>query len=626
MLPQLTVFTPQTFTKDSKRHGRSSRKRNDRQQKSTWCKKRKEREEQLWLPETVRHFKRGSPSSPITISSEEEDFDLPELGSDGDKNVSHTATTHCKVKSCAMETDDIHKGKDRHFMDTLSSLSLQNSENEQSQSVKTEIRSHPKLQQRKDRISSEIQAGSSPVHVETIIAPSFDIENQSVDRRADKQVKNGRVKFLLGHPALQTEVNSLNNRFSHLQVSMIECASEDQGDSIFFSQILELLENFSHTHKPPSALVENVIRCGLLDVQHEELAFRSYWSVLAIWHHYPDLVLLDWTALQTAGDVLKKGLQARSAHFAKKSVNTSECNNNTRTESNSKEPTFHQAALFLQLMLQGLRINLKNCKLPDQSSVRKSLAFKSLSVEQTATFRHIIHWLECCLVTTEHLDSQSVSTDTDIKQKTKDSQCDKDRNRLVLGHQEVCPWLLESLQNLLSLIVFVSEDRHATARKLSSDLVRTYIYLPSMQAKKQLLQTLSSPLLCFYLVCLVLENHCSNAIRMNSRFPESLNELTNCYFYASPPKSPVTPPPSPSDEDDNMEEGSTHHQYSAQSCEELAMLIFFVTKSFIACRQSKLQTSCLINCFVIIQLCVCVCCACEGRHESIYGPCVRHSL
>jgi hypothetical protein len=65
-------------------------------------------------------------------------------------------------------------------------------------------------------------------------------------------------------------------------------------------------------------------------------------------------------------------------------------------------------------------------------------------------------------------------------------------------------WLWE-LQGLLAVSVLISGDRQEAAKRLASDLRRTYKYLHDVSAKQQLLHSLQCPLLTFCVLRLVME-------------------------------------------------------------------------------------------------------------------------
>jgi hypothetical protein len=80
------------------------------------------------------------------------------------------------------------------------------------------------------------------------------------------------------------------------------------------------------------------------------------------------------------------------------------------------------------------------------------------------------------------------------------------------------------------------------------------------------------------------QDQCESVIP-SYQFPSSLAEVVHHYFVALPPSDPLTtPPPSPS-EDEVGFRGAV--LYSPQACEELAWLVYFITKSYLACRQSE---------------------------------------
>lgn len=607
---------------DKSDRNRGSSSKSDKRHNRTWCQERSER--QALVSSQLQKY-----ASPLKITSGEDSDELPDLDTKPDTSsdvLNSKMTEGCGKTLC----------KERHFTDSLSF----NPEMSFLGSCSMELKSEPIenieckagnifKRRRSDRMSQEMQAGSAPVESEELVVirfpeltslntnekpkrlisdyfktePSESLDLDTIER---KKFKNWRVKFLRGLPCFQADVMSeVCREFSSMQILMVESIAEDQNDATYFTHMLNLLQDFSVTHKPPLHLVDNVIRCGLVEPNDHKLAFQAYACVRNIWQRFPDLISFDWTTTQIAGDIIKRKLQAHGAHVAKREAKSSFEPQSRLEEQFKDEPTFQQAALYLQLQVFGLQRNLSSCVLADPKSVRMSLAYKNLSaINPVVKIKRLIYWLECCLIAVEHnyvpeqvfISNMENNNDShDALQTKKDpergsSRKDTDEHTekgapLLPSVTDVGSWLLVSLQDLLSMSVLVSRDHHEAARNLASELRHTYIYLPNLRLKKQLLQTVSCPLLCYHLVRLVLENHCNNTI-FNSSFPASARELANSYFPALPPKSPMTPPPSPSDEEDAPSDGHAH-TYSMQSCEELAMLMFFITKSFVACRQSE---------------------------------------
>ncbi|KAK7109671.1 hypothetical protein V1264_013671 [Littorina saxatilis] len=431
-------------------------------------------------------------------------------------------------------------------------------------STQTEERRTEQMKRRRDRISQEMQAGSSPVEQKEYSVFAFPVESSSkpafgrrisvateTDKRRTKNRFSG-VKFLQDVTTIPAAVDRLCTDFARLQSSCLDDLSDDLTDNNSFFNFIDVLEDFTYRRKPPSSLIQKVVNNGFFAQVEEKVCTCSYVVVLKLWQMYPDLISIDVPSVLVAGDVMKKHLLSTNSSLGRGSRTSSAAR--SRDTSEGGLPSFHQAKLFFQLYIKGLQLNLSECKLADQKSVSKSLTFTCLSSDGSQTLvRQVMHWLDFCLVV---------------------------RQPQHMGEAKM--WICQ-LQALLSVTVLVSRDRQEAAKKLASELKRTYKYLTDGSVKKELIQSVSSPLLLFYFLRLVMEDQCESTI-VSSQFPSSFREVIHNYYMALPPQDHMTPPPSPSDD-----ENAAAPMYSPQSCEELAMLIYFISKSFIACRQRRLS-------------------------------------
>ena len=424
------------------------------------------------------------------------------------------------------------------------------------------------MKRRRDRISQEMQAGSVPIHTaeySVFAFPHNTSSKASAERRASRETElcsgmrrlrkeKFRVKFLLDLTTFPP-VERLCGNFAKLQVATLDDLLDDC-DPSNFSNCLDLLEDFCSKRKPPSMLIEKVIKNGFFSQMDKKISVHCQHVLFTVWQMYPDTISsesLDIHSVLLAGDVLQKYLQ--NADLSSK---TGLSATGSRGGTGSRLPSFYQARLYFQLFVKGLQLNLNQCKLADQKSVNRSLAFACLSSDRSHVLvKQLTHWLDFCLVV-------------------------RQPEHMAVAEQWMC-----QLQTVLELSVLVSRDRHEAAKQLAPALKRTYRYLTDLCTKKQLLRSFSCPLLCFYVLRLVMEDQCESTI-VSSQFPPSIHDVIHNYFLALPPQDHMTPPPSPSGDEDLV--GHENLQmYSVQSCEELAMLVYFISKSFIACKQSKLH-------------------------------------
>ncbi|KAK7488725.1 hypothetical protein BaRGS_00020022 [Batillaria attramentaria] len=489
-------------------------------------------------------------SSPVEISSGEESDSLPDLTPSPAKDDSTDSMLESK--------------KERHFLDVIAG----------------------KIKGRRDRISAETQAGSGPTEPENVVVLRYpdlppakskgshfrtEISSggkkrpltdrcQSESEVDRKKVKNQRVKFLRSHIPIQTEEQKSCRDFPPEATMLLDAAKEEHVfDPLLFGHCLNLLEEFSLTRKPPMDIMKEVIKTGLFYQESVDIAVTTYNLVMSLWTKYPDLIDIDWQWMETSADVLWRN---QGAHLSNK------------VTKRDGDPGLTQAHLYFKLQLHGLRHDLSQCVLADAKSVRGSLAAATLSAAHFPKIKKIINWISSCLPA-----AGRPQNGVRIQKRLCTSRVDESVGRT---------WLW-SLQELLAMSILVSRDRIEVAKRVAGEVFQMYSYLPGLPEKKALLQTIQCPLLCFCLVRLVLENCCAETLP-STVFPENVHELAHLYFPALPPKGPMTsltPPPSPSDEEDGAvnAEGNI---YTAENCEELTLLIYFVTKSYITCRQKHL--------------------------------------
>ncbi|KAL8588135.1 hypothetical protein ACOMHN_064259 [Nucella lapillus] len=561
--------------------GKSLRGERGQDWAKTWS-QRRAKHAALKTPSPVPPSPPPAPVSTIYISSEgseaEDSGELPDLDatfqplgkSSGHHGSGFFAST--RKKPFTMGSPRRMPTKERHFLDSFQpTLKCRKTKEdceglkstEEVKSIKVGSKTKADLsRKRKDRISQEMQAGSTPVYQEykvfkfppdTTLPLSAERKPQDADPEC-RQLRNkfSGVRFLQDLTTLPFVVDRLCSDFVKMQTSCLDDLLDDLCDPTHFSHCMDLLEDFCFRRKPSPMSVDKVMTNGFFRAVDDSLLFRTYHFVLKLWQRFPDLVKIDVQSVLVFGDVLQKHLQNTMSSSGR---NTGSNSWGQKGDAGTGKPSIQKCRLYFQLFVKGLQLSLSGHTLADQKSVNKSLAFACLSSEGSRTLvKQLTHWLEFCLVVMhqEHVAMAKV-------------------------------WMCE-LQTLLSVHVLVSRDRQDAAKRLAPELKRTYKYLTNLGTKKRLLQSFLCPLLLFYVLRLVMEDQCESTI-VSSQFPSSIEEIIHNYYVALPPQDHLTPPPSPSE--DGQEVGRRPSQLcSVQSCEELAMLVYFITRSFIACKQS----------------------------------------
>lgn len=423
------------------------------------------------------------------------------------------------------------------------SLTLAASYNQPSTSV------YPYCQQ-----STSLEPASSYIYRTELSLSSSSVMNLSSTEKLLLRYKS-RVRFLTGlaiFPA--ASVSGQTKEFEDIQTSfLIDLLDDFYTNMEDFKYCMDRLETFSSTQRPPTKVLDKVVRSAFfLPVEEERIPVLCQSILMRLWHQYPESVNLDRSLLLDAGDVLLKFLQNSSPEsVASASASTS------TTGSMMRKTSFHQARRYFQVFLEGLQLSLSRCMLADQWSVNRSLVFSVLSTDVAGyIYQKITRWIEFCLI---------------VRQP---------------HTMEVAKEWLTDLQKLLSASILISRDRQEAANRVAEELKLTYRFLADLPTKKLLLQSLECPLLTFCLVRLVMEDQCDRII-FSSQFPSTVAELAHNYFSVLPPHDHMTtPPPSPSDDDLGGRPGPP---YSPQACEELSVLIYYITKSYLACKQRHLN-------------------------------------
>ncbi|XP_050398832.1 uncharacterized protein LOC126816397 isoform X1 [Patella vulgata] len=347
--------------------------------------------------------------------------------------------------------------------------------------------------------------------------------------------------------------NNIIDSFSAMHLNNLDAAMEE-GDT-FFDYSLNMLKSFVRQKKPTISVVEDILlEKGLLGNHGDEICVKSYNLLRFVWQTYPDLINIKWDLLS---DVIA-GVTYRK---------------------NSSSYTNLHGGLLLHLYVFGLEVNLYKNSLKNRDKLLKTLVFKLLSVD--AAFRNlkeIVKWIEFCINSTE------IRGDGFLQMNIFPLPNNELGEKQLLQFDS--PYkLLPDLNRLLNLGVEISRSCVEAAKRVAGELEKIYIYLSDIKRKKMLLHFISSDLLMLKLTQRVMEDYCDGTILSSTDFPVSFHRLKQSYFSAYPPRSPIcTPPQSPSDDGDF----NGLNQYSTECVEELSLLVFYVVKSYLACRKRVL--------------------------------------
>lgn len=401
--------------------------------------------------------------------------------------------------------------------------------------------------------------------------------------KADLVKRNRQILY----PSLGTEfalpeefvgVVDHDRKFSAAQVNAIDAAMED--GECFMNHVIDLAQAFSLNNMPPPSVVGHVYSEGLLKSASMNQSYKAFNTLSFIQRKFPSAIRVEWTWIDHIMDKLG---------FGKASLSTDQC-------------CIVNSCLALQLILQVFRGELCTIDLSDPVLIRKTQAYKVLSGDhELDRLKQLADWVARVLTSGEY-----------------DELCEAYINLQLEGdHSPPSNWhwpdcvsseaatitmgevkrVLPYLQQLLEIGVLVSSSNIDCARRLADKFVRVFYYLPNLEHKKLFLQTMSSDLLRFKLCQLFMEAHCDVAPCCTD-FPPALQDVIECLFRASPPQSQHTPPTTPSEEDEFERNVPAHMKVSAESCEQLCMLLYYALCSYLKCAKSKFLYT-LISKFVL---------------------------
>lgn len=368
------------------------------------------------------------------------------------------------------------------------------------------------------------------------------------------------------YPHYPLDIDALSSNFTQLQINTIDSCFEEGLD--FLDHAIAFINDFSGKYRPSSAVINKLVEVGLKQTEKIHLIFKSFETLLYVNRRHPGSVVIDWELISETMSGIDSG----------------------RTVLSQTVPTLVRASLCLQLSIVSLHDDLFGRDISDPKNIRRSMAYKFLSYDTgSSNLKQIVTWLSLTLTSGEFEEVRESYLRLQLE--------DCNGNEAVNGNgpnleenliSSEVKKILPLLQKLLELGIQVSSSNMDASKFIASEVLRTYIYLPHLCHKKLLLQTMHSELLKFRLIQLILENHCDQALPCCDTFPESLRIIKQCYYECLPPRNLLTPPTTPQSLDgDNGDEGQLQAWFSPASCEELVMLLYYLTQSFVCCSRSR---------------------------------------
>ena len=345
-----------------------------------------------------------------------------------------------------------------------------------------------------------------------------------------------RHKSNMSSIKLESEVDSLVGAFSQVHINTVEGCWEDEQNTGFMRHGLQFLADFSNTNKPPAELIQRIIQEGIVSCKTEELMMETYDCLMSIYKKFPNILQIDFKILQDTLEHLNFG----------------------QSFSNQNSILVRKTIYILRLIILYFEEEMITRNISDPKAMRQTSGYKALSYDCSFNnVKELVNYIVYCLTNEQTFNNE-------------------------------IPEILPLLQRLLYISIEVSSNTIAAAKAIASELIKSYNYLPSIDHKKLLVQTLESNLLRYKLVTLVLERQCEDTVPCYD-FPSSLQDIFSCFFKARPPTNISTPPTSPQSDDESMDNPSMSTAgYPAIYVEELLMLLFEVLQSYAQCNQGEL--------------------------------------
>ncbi|XP_056005269.1 uncharacterized protein LOC125658326 isoform X5 [Ostrea edulis] len=350
---------------------------------------------------------------------------------------------------------------------------------------------------------------------------------------------------------------ALSQVMSDLHINTVNSCFEEGMD--FLEQGLQFIHDFLDSYQIPQSMFKDIVMIGLIK-RDTRIMLKSYKLLLIIHEKNPALFSkLEWDTVKTLIEELSIG----------------------RGLWNQEPVILHMVGLYLKVLIMAFEEELHNSNLKDPRTVRQTNVYKILSYDSGyINLKEVVNWIRCSITSGEYPEVR----DTVYLRHLAPEQDLKD---LDLRRQET-PKMLPLLQKLVSLGISVSSSPLECAKIMGSELLKTYIYLTSIKHKRLLIETISSNILRFRLISLVILNHCEESLELGYDFPQDLKSIYECYYCALPPRcSPLTPPTTPQSDEENEQSGPRVEHYSSVQVEELAMILYYVTQSYLQCKKRK---------------------------------------
>lgn len=347
---------------------------------------------------------------------------------------------------------------------------------------------------------------------------------------------------------------TLCQAMSNLHVNTVNSCFEEGTD--FLDQGLQFIHDYLESHRIPQSMFKDIVMRGLLGSRDTQLMLKSYKIILLIHEKHPEVFSeLDWDFLKLFMDELSIG----------------------RGLWNQEPLILHMVGLFLKVFVRSFEEELYRVDFKDPKAIRQTSMYKTISYDSGyLNLKELVNWIRCSITSGEYQEVQDTVYLGHLEP-------DINLGDAHLQRSEI-PKILPLLQRLLSLGISVSSSPLECAKLISSELLKTYIYLTSVKQKRLLIETISSNVLRFRLISLVLLKDSFLGVD----FPQDLQTIYECYYCAPPPRYfPLTPPTTPQSDEENEGTVPQVEHYSPVQVEELAMILYYVTQSYLQCKKSK---------------------------------------
>lgn len=347
---------------------------------------------------------------------------------------------------------------------------------------------------------------------------------------------------------------TLCQAMSNLHVNTVNSCFEEGTD--FLDQGLQFIHDYLESHRIPQSMFKDIVMRGLLGSRDTQLMLKSYKIILLIHEKHPEVFSeLDWDFLKLFMDELSIG----------------------RGLWNQEPLILHMVGLFLKVFVRSFEEELYRVDFKDPKAIRQTSVYKTISYDSGyLNLKELVNWIRCSITSGEYPEVQDTVYLGHLEPDINVGDAHLQRSEI--------PKILPLLQRLLSLGISVSSSPLECAKLISSELLKTYIYLTSVKQKRLLIETISSNVLRFRLISLVLLKDSFLGVD----FPQDLQTIYECYYCAPPPRYfPLTPPTTPQSDDENEGTVPQVEHYSPVQVEELAMILYYVTQSYLQCKKRK---------------------------------------